>query len=105
MRASGGTNFGFALSVVACTNSMMAFLAGPSFHEGRGSLWACALPREQKRTECQGYMHAYAKTTAIWFHESLLIIYSVSRNLGRLRPNRGRHPPVYFGTGTWASPK
>ena len=35
MRSSGGTNFGPRLSVVALTNSTMACLAGPSFHEGR----------------------------------------------------------------------
>ena len=40
MRSAGGTNFGLAWSVVACTNSMIAFLAGPSFQEGRGSVWA-----------------------------------------------------------------
>src|SRR5262245_15382505 len=42
MRASGATYVGLALSVVAWTNSTMAFLAGPSFHEGRGSAWANA---------------------------------------------------------------
>src|SRR4029453_11034150 len=44
MRASGGTNFGLDWSVVACTNSRMAFFAGPSFHEGSASVcaWACA---------------------------------------------------------------
>src|SRR6266446_6672827 len=41
MRASGGTNFGLDWSVVACTNSRIAFFAGPSFHEGSGSIWAC----------------------------------------------------------------
>src|SRR5262249_16712887 len=35
---SGGTNFGLASSVVACTNSTMAFFVGPSFHEGSGPL-------------------------------------------------------------------
>ena len=35
MRSSGGTNFGFALSmVVACTNATSACLAGPSVHDG-----------------------------------------------------------------------
>src|SRR5262245_6345754 len=42
MRSSGGTNFGLALSVVACTNSTIAFFAAPSFHEGRGSVSAIA---------------------------------------------------------------
>src|SRR5262245_27939842 len=37
MRASGGTNFGLAESVVALTNSTIACLAGPSFHEDNGS--------------------------------------------------------------------
>ena len=40
-RASGGTNFGLALSVVAFTKSRIACLAGPSFQEGSGS-WAWA---------------------------------------------------------------
>ena len=35
MRSGGGTNFGLAWSVVACTNSTIAFLAAPSFHEGK----------------------------------------------------------------------
>src|SRR5262245_12268689 len=42
MRASGGTNFGLDLSAVAWTNSTIAFLAAPSFHEGSGSVSACA---------------------------------------------------------------
>src|SRR5208337_3235550 len=41
MRSSGGTYFGLSLSVVASTNSMIAFLAGPSFHDGKRSA-ACA---------------------------------------------------------------
>jgi hypothetical protein len=36
MRSSGGTNFGLLLSVVVLTKSMIAYLAGPSFQEGRG---------------------------------------------------------------------
>jgi hypothetical protein len=36
MRCSTGTNFGFDWSVVVCTNSTIAFLAGPSFHDPRG---------------------------------------------------------------------
>jgi hypothetical protein len=40
-RASGGTNFGLVLSVVACTNATIACFAGPSFHDGKGSGWAC----------------------------------------------------------------
>jgi hypothetical protein len=46
MRSSGGTNFGPPLVVVARTNSMIAFLAGPSFHDGSGlprvAVCACA---------------------------------------------------------------
>src|SRR5882724_12404680 len=42
MRASGGTNFGLALSVVARTNSTMTCLAGLSFQEGSGSVCAWA---------------------------------------------------------------
>ena len=38
----GGTNFGLPLSVVAWTKATMACLAGPSFHDGKGSVWACA---------------------------------------------------------------
>src|SRR6516225_8059369 len=40
MRSSWGTNVGLDLSVVFCTNSTIACLAGPSFHEGSGSLCA-----------------------------------------------------------------
>src|SRR5277367_5117879 len=36
IRSAGGTNFGLDLSVVARTNSRMAFFAAPSFHEGNG---------------------------------------------------------------------
>ncbi len=45
IRASGGTNVGLDWSVVACTKSTIACLAGPSFHEGSGSVCAnaCAL--------------------------------------------------------------
>src|SRR5262245_52263373 len=42
MRSSSGTNFGLPRAVVACTNSTIAFLAGPSFQEGSGSVWALA---------------------------------------------------------------
>lgn len=42
MRSSDGTNFGLDWSVVACTNSIIAFFAGPLFQEGKGSA-ACAL--------------------------------------------------------------
>ena len=38
MRSSGGTIFGLAWSVVTRTKSTMACFAGPSFHEGRGSV-------------------------------------------------------------------
>jgi hypothetical protein len=44
MRACGATYFGSALSVVARTNSRIARLAGPSFQEGSGSVWACGAP-------------------------------------------------------------
>ena len=37
MRSAGGTNLGLPCVVVACTNSTIACLAGPSFHEGSGS--------------------------------------------------------------------
>ena len=40
IRSAGGTNFMLDWSVVACTKAMIAFLAGPSFQEGRGSVWA-----------------------------------------------------------------
>ena len=40
MRSSGGTNFGLPCVVVACTKSTIAFLAGPSFQEGSGSVCA-----------------------------------------------------------------
>src|SRR5262249_37832277 len=42
MRASGGTNFGLALSVVVRTKSTMACLAAVSFQEGNGSSAAAA---------------------------------------------------------------
>ena len=38
MRASGATNFALPFSVVALTNSTIAFFAAPSFHDGSGSL-------------------------------------------------------------------
>src|SRR5262252_6710255 len=34
MRASGGTNLGLAVLVVACTKAMIACFAAPSFHDG-----------------------------------------------------------------------
>ncbi len=49
MRASGDTYFGLALSVVVFTNSMIAFFAGPSFHDGKGSA-AFALQGNAKST-------------------------------------------------------
>ncbi len=42
IRSAGGTNFGLPCVVVVCTNSTIAFLAGPSFHEGSGSVCASA---------------------------------------------------------------
>ena len=42
MRSSGGTNFGLVRSVVACTKSRIACLAGPSFQDGSGSICANA---------------------------------------------------------------
>ena len=42
MRSAGGTNFGLPCVVVVCTNSTIAFLAGPSFQEGSGSVCASA---------------------------------------------------------------
>ena len=42
MRSAGGTNFGLPCVVVAFTNSTIACLAAPSFHEGSGSVWAWA---------------------------------------------------------------
>src|SRR5262245_24269914 len=40
MRSAGGRNWGLPCVVVLCTNSTMAFLAAPSFHDGSGSLCA-----------------------------------------------------------------
>ena len=40
MRAAGGTNFGLAGSVVARTKSRIAAFAGPSFHDGRESVFS-----------------------------------------------------------------
>jgi len=37
-RSAGGMNFGLPCVVVVCTNSTIAFLAGPSFHEGSESV-------------------------------------------------------------------
>ena len=45
----GGTNCGLPGVVVALTNSRMAFLAGPSFQEGSGSV--CASACGQKASE------------------------------------------------------
>ena len=42
MRSAGGTNCGLPCVVVACTKSTMAFFAGPSFHDGSGSVCARA---------------------------------------------------------------
>ena len=52
----GGTNFGLPLSVVALTNSTIAFLAAPSFQDGsgpapsaiKGAIWICLGKHEQK---------------------------------------------------------
>jgi hypothetical protein len=38
MRSGSGTNVGLPSVVVALTNSTIAFLAAPSFHEGSGSV-------------------------------------------------------------------
>src|SRR4030095_3969275 len=51
MRASGATNFGLPFSVVVLTKSVIAFFAAPSFHDGSGSVWACAwLPDSRTKT-------------------------------------------------------
>src|SRR5262245_11217634 len=42
MRSSGGTRLGLPWVVVVSTNSMMLFLASPSFHDGSGS-WASTI--------------------------------------------------------------
>src|SRR5580704_976618 len=42
MRSSGATKLRLFLSVVVFTKSTMAFFAGPSFHDGRGSVAALA---------------------------------------------------------------
>ena len=57
MRSAGGTNLGLPCVVVACTNSTIACLAGPSFHEGSGSVWAWARALSERRA-------AIAKTRA-----------------------------------------
>src|ERR1700735_4454412 len=44
MRSASGTKLGLAASVVALTNLTIASLAGPAFHEGRGSSSAFARP-------------------------------------------------------------
>src|SRR4051812_43536799 len=43
MRSSGATNCGLLFSVVFLTKSRIAFFAGPSFHEGSGSVAAVAV--------------------------------------------------------------
>src|SRR5690348_1860667 len=54
MRCSGGTNFGLAWSVVACTNSFMAAFAAPSSHEGSGSVCARAcVPKAAANTKAK----------------------------------------------------
>src|SRR5271156_4835979 len=45
MRSSGATWLALCLSVVSLTKLRIARLAGPSFHEGRGSLCAHACPK------------------------------------------------------------
>src|SRR5215510_3062661 len=43
MRSPGGTNCRLPFVAVALTNSVMAFLAGPSLQEGKGSAERCAV--------------------------------------------------------------
>jgi hypothetical protein len=49
MRASGGTKWALALSVVSRTKSRIARLAAPSFQEARGSGEDCACAGEESR--------------------------------------------------------
>src|SRR5262245_14630731 len=52
MRSAGGTNCAPPCVVVACTNSTIARLAAPSFHDGRGSVAdrAAVLPARATKT-------------------------------------------------------
>ena len=50
MGCTGGTNFGLDLSVVVCTNAMIACLAAPSFHDGRGSVGRAAKSLQAEKT-------------------------------------------------------
>src|SRR5271165_6198629 len=51
MRASGGTKLGLAASVVDLTRPMMAALAGPSFHDGKGLSGAVCARAEIERND------------------------------------------------------
>src|SRR5262245_22004758 len=61
MRAPGGTNFELVLSVVALTNSTIALLAAPSFHEGRRSV--CVTPCVKARPATNASTMANSRRT------------------------------------------
>ena len=50
IRAAGGTCCGLDESVAAWTNFTIPCLAGPSFQDGRGSVWAPASPERNRHT-------------------------------------------------------
>ena len=50
IRAAGGTCWGLAASVAAWTNFTMLCLAGPSFQDGKGSVWAPASSERSRLT-------------------------------------------------------
>ena len=80
MRSAGGTKSGEPSLVTFATNSMMAFFAGPSFHEGSGSA---------ARGNRRGQMQRYDCSKAI--------VYDRSACLDSHRAYSGRRDPLSDG--------
>src|SRR4030095_4859625 len=88
MRASGGTNFGLALSVVACTNATIACLAGPSFHDGKGSPCAnaCAPTSSAARSANRPWKRCSRPAVELISTPFWLTIHAPDRRRKLLRP-------------------
>src|SRR5712691_949551 len=90
MRSPGGTKAGLPCVVVACTNLRIACFAGPSFHEGSGSVCARA---------CAARASPLARTSTevnsrrVWRFMGPPEVLGTSLNITGGRPSRP-HPPA-----------
>jgi hypothetical protein len=108
MRASGGTNCGLVLSVVALTSSMMACLAGPSFQKDSGSVCACAAVKRSIEGNTASAAKVESKVRRLIPEGSISFMFGLLANLCCARPisrahEGGRLVPDRFDDGAFSS--